>query len=189
LEGEDAIKKKDILKKVSLLVTVSFLLVGCGKYMQSHKNDSFNVSLADAKWDGKKIPVGQQCSKFGGKASTPRLGISNIPAEANAIIMEYSDLDHKPMDNGGHGKIGYKIKPGVSKITIPAVKGHSFNLPKGFFLVKAHRNPKWDKAGAYMPPCSGGKGNRYYVTVKAVQVSKGESSEVLAMEVIQLGKY
>ncbi|MBU2590745.1 MAG: hypothetical protein ABIJ24_02695 [Nitrospinota bacterium] len=182
-------KKKDILKKVSLFVTVSFLLAGCGKYIQNRKTADFKISLADAKWDGKKIPAGEQCSKFGGKASTPRLLITNIPAEANAIIMEYSDKDHKPMDNGGHGKIGYKIKPGISEVTIPSVPGHTFKLPKGFFLVTAHSNPKWDKAGAYMPPCSGGKGNRYYVTVKAVQVAEGKEAKVLAEGMIQLGKY
>jgi len=182
-------KQKDILKKVALFLTVSFLLAGCSKHMQSHKKADLKISFADAKWNGQKIPARQQCSKFGGQASTPSLLITNIPAEANAIIMEYSDKDHMPMDNGGHGKIGYKIKPGTSNVTIPSVPGHSFKLPKGFFLVEAHRNPKWDKAGAYMPPCSGGKGNRYYVTVKAVKTAKGKTSEVLAEEVIQLGKY
>jgi hypothetical protein len=91
------------------------------------------------------------------------------------------------MDNGGHGKIGYRISH--EDVLVPSLPGHSFELPDGFFLVEAQRAPTWDKAGAYLPPCSGGKGNRYAVTVKAVEVSKGEVIRVLEQTTLSMGSY
>lgn len=95
------------------------------------------------------------------------------------------------MDDGGHGKIGYRITKGTTETAIPSVPGHTFALPEGFFLVAAHQGSSWDKAGAYMPPCSGGMGNRYYVTVKAIYQtsSKGEESKLLGMGKIDLGVF
>jgi hypothetical protein len=105
--------------------------------------------------------------------------------------MEFSDRTYKPMDKGGHGKIGFEITEGTEKVIVPSVPAHSFDLPEGFFIVKEHQGADWDKAGAYMPPCSGGKGNSYYVTVKAVrQLSRGSTEfELLAQGVLELGKY
>jgi hypothetical protein len=117
--------------------------------------------------------------------------VKNIPSDANAIIMEYSDRDWPPMDNGGHGKIGYRILPGVRRITIPPIPGHTFELPVGFFLVKEHQGASWDRAGAYMPPCSGGRGNAYYVTVKAVVGNPAQEKDfrLLGKGALELGRY
>jgi hypothetical protein len=138
------------------------------------------------------VPVGQQCNKFGGNGATPSLMVKNIPNGVNALIMEYSDRDseYRYMDNGGHGKIGYMIMSGTKQIIIPSVPGHSFDLPKGFFLVSAHQAPNYDKAGAYMPPCSGGKGHLYYVPVKSVyDAPEGKESQRLGEGQLTLGKY
>jgi hypothetical protein len=148
-----------------------------------------SVSLANPAWDGKKIPTGQQCKKFGGNGATPILAVEQIPTSANAIVMEYSDRTYQPMDHGGHGKFGYRIQPNTTTVNIPAVAGHTFELPKEFFLIEAQRAPTWDKAGAYLPPCSGGKGNEYYVTVKAVKEVNGGIREVLRESDVLLGKY
>lgn len=150
------------------------------------------VSFAGALWDGKKVPDGQQCQRFGGtNPATPRLKVEGIPAEANAIIMEYSDRSWPPMDNGGHGKIGYSIPKNTLEIVIPSVPGHTFDMPEGFFIIAPHQGPDWDTAGAYMPPCSGGMGNAYYVTIKAVHRSSDEDKEfkVLGQTVLELGIY
>ena len=150
------------------------------------------ISFADPDWNGEQIPTGQQCQRFGGNnPSTPRLMIQGIPPEANAIIMEYSDRNFPPMDSGGHGKIGYRISQKVMEIIIPSVPGHSFDMPKGFFIVSPHQAPNWDKAGAYQPPCSGGRGNAYYVTVNAVFQETPESKKfkLLGQAVLELGKY
>jgi hypothetical protein len=152
---------------------------------------ALQVSFADTVWTGDKIPDGQQCNRFGGKGGTPKLVVKNIPAEANALILEFSDKTYMPMDNGCHGKIGYSIKPGAAEVTVPSVPGHTLDLPAGFFLVKAHCNPSWDKAGAYMPPCSGGQGNLYKVRVLAVFKAEGSSGEskLLGQAELTLGRY
>jgi len=148
------------------------------------------ILFADSIWTGNKIPKGQQCNKFGGNAETPKLVVKNIPARTNALIMEFSDRSYQPMNSGGHGKIGYNITPGIQQVTIPSVPGHTFDLPKGFFLVSAHKGSNWDKAGAYMPPCSGGKGYLYVVKVKAVyNAPKGKESQLLGEAELTLGTY
>ena len=149
------------------------------------------VAFADAKWDGKTIPYGQQCPRDGGKGSTPALIVRNIPTEANAIIFEYSDVTYAPMNNGGHGKIGYMIKPGTAEVTVPPVLGNTSTVPDGFYVIAPHSNPSWDKAGAYLPPCSGGRGNSYYVTVKAVVQGpdKSQKPKVLGSKTMSLGSY
>lgn len=150
---------------------------------------AFVAELADPAWNGKVVPKGMQCQKFGGEGPrTPALMISEIPENTNILIFEYSDRSHPPMDNGGHGKFGFGINNQVDSVWVPQVNGHSFKLPKGFFMIEAHRNPNWDKAGAYMPPCSGGRNNSYYVTVKAAQI-KDDQLKIHAETLVELGKY
>lgn len=147
------------------------------------------AELGDPSWDGDLVPTGMQCQKFGGvEPRSPALVISQIPEGTNVLIFEYSDRSHQPMDNGGHGKVGFAISQQTGTVWVPPVSGHTFELPTGFFMIEAHRNPKWDKAGAYMPPCSGGKKNSYYVTVKAGKVS-GTDMTIQAETVLELGKY
>lgn len=176
-----------------LCLCLALAVVGCKKETSTAPAGAppLDVSFADSDWTGGKIPGGQQCNKFGGNGATPALQVGNISAQADAIVVEYSDRDSRKMDRGGHGKIGYRIDSGTSSVTVPSVPGHTFELPEGFFIVAPHRNPAWDKAGAYMPPCSGGKGNRYYATVKAVQCETPECEDfsTLQQEVIQLGVY
>ncbi|MES9854460.1 MAG: hypothetical protein ABW170_21815 [Candidatus Thiodiazotropha sp. L084R] len=150
---------------------------------------SLSATITDPIWNGRQIPSGQQCNKFGGTGATPPLSISQIPAGANAIVMEYSDRTYQPMDHGGHGKIGFRIQSGTSTVAIPSVKGHTFDLPEDFFLIEAQKAPSWDKEGAYLPPCSGGKGNEYYVTIKAVSESNGGIRKILSEVELPLGQY
>ncbi len=162
------------------------------KYNPVPKLAKIKITFADTEWNGTQIPSGQQCQRFGGNnPSTPRLIVKDIPPMTNLIIMEYSDRSHYPMDNGGHGKIGYRISGKVKKVTIPSIAGHSFELPDGFVLLTPQQAPSWDKAGAYMPPCSGGRGNSYYVTVNTVyQETEGNLEfKLLGQAVLELGKY
>ncbi len=177
--------------KLLILSVILIALSGCaGKYKPAESTANLSVTFGDSKWDGKMIPKGQQCKRFGGDAETPSLVVENIPSNANAVIIAFSDRSYQPMDNGGHGKIGFSIPKNTNKITIPSVKGHTFDLPENFFVVSAHANPSWDVAGAYMPPCSGGQGNSYYATLKAVyDAPNGEQSELLGKGKIELGKY
>ena len=162
------------------------------KSKQTANHTELDVSFSDQAWNGKTVPEGQQCQCFGGKnPMTPSLIINNIPPETNVIVMEYSDRSYAPMDNGGHGKIGFKIKQGTRSVVIPSVPGHSFELPDGFFIITPHQGSWWCKAGAYQPPCSGGRGNSYYVTIKAVYESsnKKEETKLIGKTVVELGNY
>jgi len=174
--------KKQFSKIILLSVFISGALV-------AGESSNMVVTLADSEWDGNKIPEGQQCQKFKGHGSTPRIRVSNIPKGTNAIVVEYSDKSYKAMDNGGHGKIGYFIEERIDKVTIPPIEGHTFDLPKSFFIVAPQQAPKWDKAGAYLPPCSGGKGNKYVATVKAVHQTKGKIDKTIVETDIDLGIY
>ncbi len=161
------------------------------KYIPVANPAELKISFAEPDWNGKKVPSGQRCRRQGGiNPSTPRLMIKGIPPAANAIIMEYSDRSFYPMDYGGHGKIGYKISQNTIEITIPSVPGHSLDLPQGFFLVSKHQG-FWNKDDAYLPPCSGGRSNSYYVTVNAVYQATPERKEfkLLGQAVLELGKY
>lgn len=146
---------------------------------------SLDAKIADAAWNGIKVPEGQQCQKFGGKnPSTPKLIVSEIPENTNELVLEYSDRDSDRMNNGGHGMMSFTLDSPKTEVQIPSVPGHTFDIPSAFKMIEAHRGPGWDKAGAYMPPCSGGKGHAYYVTVKAVAGDK-----VTATTVLEMGKY
>ena len=147
------------------------------------------IEFADSSWNGTVVAANQQCQKFGGiQPGTPVLHITVIPRGADAIVMEYSDRDSEKMNNGGHGVLGYKLDAEVSEVIIPSLAGHTFEVAEPFYSIAPHRSPKWDIAGAYMPPCSGGKGHEYYVSVKAVKKNNSETT-VLASTVFELGKY
>jgi hypothetical protein len=153
---------------------------------------ALELAIADSEWNGNKIPSGQQCQRQGGEnPSTPRIQVNNIPEGVDAIILEFSDRNYGPMNDGGHGKIGFEISEGTKEVTIPSIPGHSFDLPEGFFLVQEHKASNYDTAGAYMPPCSGGIGNSYYVTIKAVKVLSKEDKTfvLLGQGILELGKY
>lgn len=152
------------------------------------------LAFTDASWNGEGIPEGQMCNRFNESETknpeSPELVVKGIPAEADAIILYFSDRSFARMDNGGHGTVGYKIKAGSSEVTVPRVPGHTEELPENFWTVKAHGAPTWDTAGAYLPPCSGGRGNDYFVDVKAVKLGEdNDVSEVLAEGSIKLAKF
>lgn len=139
-------------------------------------------------WDGKTVPAGAQCGKFGGTAPSPAITVSAIPAAANALVLEFSDRSYTPMDNGGHGKVGYRLEAGSETVVVPPIPPHTTDLPAAFWTVAEHGAPGWDKAGAYLPPCSGGKGNSYYVTIKAVQ-TEGDTLTEIEHTVLEMGVF
>ncbi len=153
---------------------------------------SLQLELADPDWDGERIPDGQQCQSQGGvNPSTPTILVGDIPEGSDAIILEFSDRSYRPMDEGGHGKIGFMIPEGTHETVIHSVPGHTFDLPKDFFLVHEHLAPGFDTAGAYMPPCSGGANHAYYVTVKSVELISMDDKtfNILGQGILELGEY
>lgn len=176
--------------------TIALLLCGglsacvTGGYKPvAEKLPDLKISFVDAAWDGKHVPSGQQCSMYGGKGSTPRIKVENVPTGANAIIVEFNDQSYGPLSSdGGHGKIGFKHGGGATA-TLPAVPGGTRELPAGTFLEADNRAGGSYGVG-YLPPCSGGRGNSYFADVKAVyKADKPEDNKLLATGRFQLGNY
>ncbi|MGB9150297.1 MAG: hypothetical protein WCB36_08625 [Burkholderiales bacterium] len=147
-----------------------------------------SVSFADTAWDGLNVPAGQHCAKHGGHGVSPALKISQIPVHANRIIVAFSNGAYKKLDDGGHGIIGVQISPGTATVQFPSIAENTIDMPKDVYIVSAQKGD-WGKEGAaYMAPCSGGKGSRYYATVRAVNEIDGAVTE-LGKTDIELGKY
>ena len=175
-------------RRLLFLALVPFLP---GLIVSGAQASGLEVSFADPAWDGKKIPKGQQCTKFGGKGVTPALQVKNIPAGANAIIVEFNDRNYQPLSwNGGHGKIGFRIAEGSGSALLPSVPGETDDLPEGSFVEKRNRATGDYARPGYLPPCSGGRGHGYFAEVKAVKKIEGKKKpEVLAKAKIKLGRY
>lgn len=178
-----------ILVATTLIMTV--VLSACDSYENSRADQilPLQVSLADPSWSGFTIPEGQQCRKFGGNGATPRLLVSGIPEGANAVIVAFSDRSWFLMNHGGHGMIGLWTGYAHNRVEIPSVAGETFDLPSGIFIEQPHRGGRGEP-GAYLPPCSGGRGNRYVAEVMAVHKGTGdEPTWLLAEGEISMGRY
>ena len=96
--------------------------------------DKLTVAFADAKWNGKRIPDGQHCEKFGGKGATPALKVSGIPKGTGAIRVEINDASYRPLSyDGGHGVVGFKYS-GNGEVVLPPVAGGTNKTPKGTWI-------------------------------------------------------
>ena len=149
--------------------------------------NDLKAEFTDSKWDGITVPKDEVCSNFNEKAgSTPALKISNIPSGASKIVFTYNDKTFTKMDNGGHGIVSYKVSENAKEINIPALPGETFELADGFESVTAHTGTRFKKTpGAYLAPCSGGKGNTYIVNINAVDAN----NQSLAATELVLGKF
>ena len=103
---------KGYLNLILCLLSLLFIPIPFVNAEQNQSNSkvvALNLSFADAEWDGKIIPKGQQCKEVGGNGASPRIRVNNIPSGANKLILEFSDANYYPCDNGGHGIISYQI--------------------------------------------------------------------------------
>ena len=149
--------------------------------------NDLKAEFSDSKWDGIAVPKDEVCSNFNTKAgSTPALKISNIPSNTAKIVFTYSDKTFTKMDNGGHGIVAYKVATNISEVSVPSLMGETFELVDGFEVVTAHTGTRFKKTpGAYLAPCSGGKGNTYKVEITAVD----KANNSLATTEVVLGKF
>lgn len=165
----------------SLYVAGALLVIGM---MNANAGGSMSAKFADKRWDGIKIPTGENCRIFGGDGSTPALKLADIPAGTNRIQVEFNDLSYPPLSSdGGHGIIAYRHN-GARTATLKSVPGYTQELPKGVELVAAARSKGRFASLGYMPPCSGGTGNTYSATIKAMK-----DQLVLESMTLQLGVY
>ncbi len=143
----------------------------------------FSVALM-APWDESKVPDGQQCRLFGGDGATPPMQISGLPEGTATVRVQFNDKSYPPLaDNGGHGVIGFVAHAG--DITLPAVPGMTTDLPGGARVISAARSTGRYASVGYLPPCSGGRGNRYMADVIVLDAAGAE----LGRSSVELGRY
>lgn len=144
---------------------------------------SFAATLAPP-WDGRHVPAGQQCQLFGGAGATPEIRLNNLPAGSVMVRVEFNDKSYPPLsENGGHGVIGFDVTG--TDATLPPVPGMTADLPEGARILAAARSGGQFASPGYLPPCSGGRGNRYMADVIALD-SHGDE---LARVAVELGRY
>ena len=167
------------------LFVVASLLAICFSNLNAA---SLKAKFADTDlWNGKIVPEEMVCSDYNFEAgSTPEITLQNIPKNTNKIILVFSDETFKGMSDGGHGVISYHLDSGLKEVTIPSIQGETFDLPDEFTSLVAHRGVNFGKEeGAYLAPCSGGKGNTYSVIIQAVD----KDNKVLDSTSLTLGKF
>lgn len=147
---------------------------------------ALTVKFTDPDWDGKTVPKKAICSITGGSgAMTPALDVSGVPDGTVKIVESYNDETYTPMDKGGHGVLGFDVTPANGVVTVPSVPGETDQLPAGVSVVKKNLGTgKYDKPG-WLPPCSGGGGNRYTMDVNALDAS----GKLLGTAHVDIGHY
>jgi len=138
-------------------------------------------------WNGLTVPKEAVCSNYNMEAgSTPEIMLRNIPKGASSILLSFTDETFQGMRDGGHGILSYSLEENTSKVIIPTVEGETFEVPENFTSVTVHRGTKYGKtAGAYLAPCSGGKGNTYSVLIQALD----KNEVILESTSLTLGTY
>ena len=168
------------MKKIGTILTLTTFS------LMSLSAANLSATFADDIWKKSAVPKTEVCSNFNTKAgSTPSIILKNIPATTDKIMLTFSDETFKGMRDGGHGVISYAVPANSTSLTIPSVQGETFTLPKGFESVVKHRAEKYKKTpGAYLAPCSGGKGNTYSVVIKAMH-----KNQILDATSLTLGQF
>ena len=165
----------------------SFLLMVFGT---ACAEEELTITLADPAWNGKIIPADQVCKRFGGNQSkSPALKVDGIPADADALLLSFNDESYTPMDKGGHGVVRVQLNKAAT-MQVPSIPGETDTLPAGISLVTKHRGTGWSgTGGAYLPPCSGGRGNTYTIDVSAIKSGTDGGSTTVAKGKIVMGSY
>jgi hypothetical protein len=147
---------------------------------------TLTVKFSDPDWDGKTVPKKAICTITGGPgAMTPPLEVSGVPDGTVKIVESYNDETYTPMDHGGHGVLGFDVTPANGVATVPSVPGETDKLPAGVSVVKKNLGTgNYDKPG-WLPPCSGGGGNRYTMDVNALDAG----GKLLATAHVDIGHY
>ena len=135
-------------------------------------------------WDGKKVPAGQHCGLHGGNGSTPPMKVTNLPKGTAWVYVEYNDRDYQPLSyKGGHGVVGYPVTG--SSANLYSVQGMKPKLKgKAKVISKARSTGQYASQG-YLPQCSGGRNNRYFAVVKALDFG----GKVLEKTNVEIGRY
>lgn len=161
----------------------NLLIVGLLFTASAVSAQNFSATLS-APWDGENVPAGQQCHLFGGEGATPEIVLQGLPEGTQMVRVEFNDKSFAPLaDNGGHGVIGFAVSGPVA--VLPSVPGMTVDLPEGASVLAAARAGGQYASPGYLPPCSGGRGNRYMADVIALDAA----GKALGRLQIELGRY
>ena len=109
-----------------------------------------------------------------------------VPDGTAIIETAYNDETYQPMNDGGHGILRFAVTPANGEVDLPSVPGNTAdNLPEGATVQAAARAEGDYASPGYLPPCSGGNGNTYSVTVKALDANETE----IGQGKVTIGKY
>jgi phosphatidylethanolamine-binding protein (PEBP) family uncharacterized protein len=171
-------KNKQSYFFIFLLAAVTILFHSSAFAAGDHK-----ISFMNPIWDGKRIPIGMQCSRQGGdNPHTPKLKVTNLPKGTSYLRMVISDESYGGA--GFHGIFKIKVPTGASEIVIPGIYETTEQLPSGIELEKGNGSPAGGR-GHYLPPCSGNRNHTYTAEILAYN----DSDEKLKENYIDFGKY
>ena len=137
-----------------------------------------SINFADARWDGGRIPAGEQCSALGGKGKTPMLSVNGVPEGTAELHVHYQSVNGRLKGRGDMGVIAFKGN-GAPNILLTSAAGETATPGGEGRVLRA--NAGGDKPG-YLPPCERGKS--YAVTVQAVNAS----GRALATQTVSIGR-
>jgi len=161
----------------------TILIAGLLMVASAASAQGFTAELAPP-WDGVNVPSGQQCRLFDGNGATPMIILQGLPEGTTHMRVEFNDKSYAPLaENGGHGVIGFQVR-GPDAV-LPSVPGMTAELPDGAEVLAAARSGGQYASPGYLPPCSGGRGNRYMADVIALDAGGAE----LARVPVELGRY
>lgn len=164
------------------------VLAGCGGTREAAV-PTLTVRFIDAAWNGEVIPRVGMCRRCGGEGRSPALLVSDIPAGAEALIVEFDDLSFEPLARfGGHGTLRVDCR-GAAEARVPSVVEGTLAMPDGVSVERSHRAPVATPDG-YLGPCAcDGSRNLYQATVRAVVLDPSPKREhrVLSVARLRLG--
>ena len=167
----------------TILAIVCFLSCSDSRYKSAENIADLSISFIDQTWDGKKVPTSGQCRSCGGKGLSPALMVTNIPENADALIVEFVD---KTM-NVFHGAIRFQVSE-KAEFVIPSVQEQTFDLPQSAETETEHTAPI-GAPGAYMAPCGCGYRNKYMATIVAIKNENSGRKLLLGKGKIKLGRF
>src|SRR5882757_9204044 len=147
---------------------------------------ALTVKFTDPDWDGKTVPKKAICTITGGAgAMTPALEVSGVPDGTVKIVESFNDETYEPMNHGGHGALGFDVTPANGVVAVPSAPGETDQLAAGVTVVAKNKGTgQYDKPG-WLPPCSGGGGNRYTMDVNALDAG----GKLLGTAHVDIGHY
>jgi hypothetical protein len=172
------------MRKILFLLAGLIIVSGCaGKYVgYKPVKDlvTLEVAFVNSHWNGLTVPSQGRCKKCGGDGKSPSVVVRGIPDGANAVVIEFNDLnDDELSSEGGHGAI-WVAAQNRYEVIIPSIPEETLKLPLGVFLESRHRSST-GQTGAYLGPCACEERHTFVVVAKAVYKPQLQGEQALLL--------